>query len=90
MRNPEIQQTKKSIHWHFVKNVHLGVVKGSGLIHLLVTMAANAHDRIPAGELLKGAKVVDYSVIGYQGIANTHEIACTGEESRVMIRPGKC
>ena len=40
---------------------HLGVDKDSGLIHSVVTTAANVHDLIPAAELLHGDDEVVYA-----------------------------
>lgn len=49
--------------------VHIVVDKDSGLIHSVVTTAANVHGLIPAAELLHGGEEVVYADAGYQGIA---------------------
>ena len=46
--------------------VHIGVDKDSGLIHSVVTTAANVHDITPASELLHGDEEVVYGDTGYQ------------------------
>jgi IS5 family transposase len=60
-RDPEMHQTKKGNQWYFGMKVHLGVDKDSGLIHSVVTTAANVHDLIPAAELLHGDDGVVYA-----------------------------
>ena len=47
-RDPEMHQTKKGNQWYFGMKVHIGVDKDSGLIHSVVTTAANVHDLPPA------------------------------------------
>lgn len=43
-RDPEMHQTKKGNQWYFGMKVHIGVDKDSGLIHSVVTTAANVHE----------------------------------------------
>jgi IS5 family transposase len=42
-----MHQTKKDNQWYYGMKVHIGVDKDFGLIHLVVTMAANVHDLTP-------------------------------------------
>jgi IS5 family transposase len=74
-RDPEMHQTKKGNQWYYGMKVHIGVDKHSGLIHSVVTTAANVHDLTPAADLLHGEEEVIYSDAGYQGIAKRTEIA---------------
>jgi IS5 family transposase len=46
-RDPEMHQTKKGNRWYYGMKVHIGVDKDSGLIHAIVTTAANVHDLTP-------------------------------------------
>ena len=69
--------------------IHAGVDKDSGLIHSLVTTAANVHDLTPAAELLHGDEEVVYGDAGYQGIAKRPELVGKTMEFRVAMRPGK-
>jgi IS5 family transposase len=46
-RDPEMHQTKKGNQWSYGMKVHIGVDKDSGLIHSVVTTAANVHDLTP-------------------------------------------
>jgi len=89
-RNPEMHQTKKANQWYFGMKVHAGVDKDSGLIHSVVVTAANVHDLTPAAELLHGDEELVYCDADYQGIAKRPEMAGTGTEFRVAMRPGKC
>jgi IS5 family transposase len=68
-------QTKKGNQLYFGMKVHLGVDKDSGLMHSVVTTAANVHDLTPAAELLHGDEEVAYADAGYQGIAKRCEMA---------------
>jgi transposase, IS5 family len=88
-RDPEMHQTKKGNQWYFGMKIHAGVDKDSGLIHSVVTTAANVHDLTPAAELLQGEEEVVYADAGYQGIAKRPEIAGKSTEFRVAMRPGK-
>jgi IS5 family transposase len=88
-RDPEMHQTKKGNQWYFGMKVHIGVDKDSGLIHSVVTTAANVHDLTQAGELLHGDEAVVYGDSGYQGIAKRPEMAGNSAEFRVAMRPGK-
>ena len=63
-RDPEMHQTKKGNQWYFGMKVHVGVDKDSGLIHSVVTTAANVHDLAPAAELLHGDEEVVYGDAG--------------------------
>ncbi len=88
-RDPEMHETKKGNQWYFAMKVHIGVDKDTGLIHSVVTTAANVHDLTQAGDLLHGDEEVVYGDAGYQGIAKRHEMAGTAAEFRVAMRPGK-
>ncbi len=88
-RDPEMHQTKKGNQWYYGMKVHIGVDKDSGLIHSVVTTAANVHDLITAAELLHGDEEVVYGDAGYQGIAKRPEMAGHSATFRVAMRPGK-
>jgi IS5 family transposase len=96
-RDPEMHQTKKGNQWYhrfaegfaYGMKVHIGVDKDSGLIHSVVTTAANVLDLTTAAELLHGDEEVVYCDAGYQGIAKKPEIVGTAAEFRVGMQPGK-
>jgi transposase, IS5 family len=62
--------------------------KDSGLIHSVVTTAANVHDLTPAAEVLHGDEKVVCGDAGYQGTAKRHEMASKTRTFRVAMRPG--
>ena len=63
-RDLEMHQTKKGNQWYFGMKVHIGVDKDSGLIHSVVTRAANVHGLTPVAELLHGNEEVVYGDSG--------------------------
>ncbi|AFY27341.1 IS5 family transposase [Cyanobium gracile] len=88
-RDPEMHQTKKGQQWYFGMKIHAGVDKDTGLIHSVVTTAANVHDLTPAAELLHGEEEVVYADAGYQGIEKRPEMKGKTASFRVAMRPGK-
>jgi IS5 family transposase len=84
-----MHQTKKGNQWYYGMKVHIGVDKDSGLIHSVVTTAANVHDLTPVAELLHGDEDVVYADAGYQGIAKRTEMAGNSAVFRVAMRPGQ-
>ena len=88
-RDPEMHQTKKGNQWYFGMKIHAGVDKDTGLIHSVVTTAANVHDLTPAAELLHGEEQVVYADAGYQGIGKRPEMAGKSTEFWVAMHPGK-
>jgi IS5 family transposase len=92
-----MHQTKKGNQWYhrfaegfaYGMKVHAGVGKDSGLVHSVVTTAANVHDLTPAAVLLHGDEDVVYGDAGYQGIGKRQEMADTAADFRVARRPGK-
>jgi IS5 family transposase len=53
--------------------IHAAVDKDTGLIHSVVTTAANVHDLTPAAELLHGEEQVVYADAGYQGFVSPED-----------------
>ena len=43
-RDPEMHQNKKGNEWHFGMKAHIGVDAATGLVHSLVSTAANVQD----------------------------------------------
>lgn len=66
-RDPEMHQTKKGNQWHFGMKAHIGVDTDSGLVHTVVTTAANEADIEVADELLHGKETVVHADAGYTG-----------------------
>jgi IS5 family transposase len=88
-RDSEMYQTKKGNHWYYGMKVHIGDDKDSGLIHSVVTTAANVHDLTSAAQLLHGDEEVVYGDAGYQGMAKRPDMAGRAATFRVAMRPGK-
>lgn len=66
-RDPEMHQTQKGNHWYFGMKAHIGVDVDSGLVHTVVTTAANEADIEVVEELLHGKEEVVYADAGYTG-----------------------
>lgn len=66
-RDPEMHQTKKGNQWHFGMKAHIGADVESGLVHTVVTTAANEADIEVVEQLLHGKEEVIYADAGYTG-----------------------
>lgn len=64
-RDPEMHQTKKGNQWYFGMKVHVGTDTKRGLVHSLVTTAANVHDSQMMDDLLHGEEEVVYGDSAY-------------------------
>jgi IS5 family transposase len=63
-----MHQTKKGNQYHFGMKAHIGVDAESGLVHTLVTTAANVHDLTQAQDLLHGEETDVFADSGYRGL----------------------
>lgn len=88
-RDPEMRQTKKGNNYYFGMKAHIGVDAESGLVHTLVTTAANCHDVTQAHALLHGEESVAYGDAGYQGVEKREENLDSDVTWRTAERPGK-
>jgi len=66
-RDPEMHQTKKGNQCYFGMQAHIGVDTDSGLVHTVVTRAANEADIEVVDELLHGKEKVVHADAGYTG-----------------------
>jgi transposase, IS5 family len=66
-RDPEMHQTKKGNQWYFGMKAHIGADVDSGLVHTVVTTAANEADVTQIEDLLHGKEEVVHGDAGYQG-----------------------
>jgi IS5 family transposase len=57
-RNPEMHQTKKGNQWYFGAKAHIGADLEKGVVHTVVSTAANVADIAVAHQLLHGAEKV--------------------------------
>ena len=66
-RDPDAHQTKKGNAWHFGYKAHIGVDRGSGLVHTVKATGANVHDVSMTPELLQGEEETVNGDSGYVG-----------------------
>ncbi|MFT3820149.1 MAG: IS5 family transposase [Rubrivivax sp.] len=85
-RDPQMKQTRKGNNWYFGMKAHIGVDADSGLVHTVVTTAANVNDLNVAGQLLHGRERDVFADAGYQGVHKRPEAA--GPNWYVAMRPG--
>lgn len=66
-RDPDAHSVKKGNQWFFGYKAHIGVDKGSGLVHTVKATGANVHDVTMTSELLTGEENEIYGDSGYTG-----------------------
>lgn len=66
-RDPEMHQTKKGNQWYFGMKAHIGVDEATGLVHTVVTTAANVADVSEVANLLHGKERHVFGDAGYIG-----------------------
>ena len=86
-RDPEMHQAKKGKQWHHGMKAHIGVDAESGLVHSLVSTAANVSDVTQAGALLHGEETDAFGDAGYRGVGKREE--AQGPQWHVAMQPGK-
>ena len=67
-RDPEMHQSKKGNAWHFGMKAHIGVDRDSGLVHTVVSTAANVSDISQTPVLLHGQETELWADAGYVGV----------------------
>lgn len=77
-RDPEAHQAKKGNNWHFGHKAHIGADRDSGLVHTVVTTAANVSDISQAKECVRGCDEEVYLDAGYTGLEKRPEAADEG------------
>ncbi len=86
-RDPEMHQTKKGNEWYFGMKAHIGVDAKTGMVHRVMTTAANVNDLTEAHRLLHGEEQCVWADAGYQGVEKRAENAGMRIEWRVAMRP---
>ena len=88
-RDPEMHQTKKGNQWYFGLKAHIGVDKESGLVHTLVTTAANVSDISQTPALLHGQEEEVWLDAGYVGVEKREDmqtaLAANGQDLKWHI-----
>ena len=67
-RDPDMHQTKKGQQWYFGMKAHIGVDEATGLVHRVVTTAANVADVTQVEHLLHGREKAVFGDAGYTGV----------------------
>jgi transposase, IS5 family len=88
-RDPEMHQTKKGSQWYFGMKAHIGVDADSGLVHTVVTTAANVNDVTQAHALQHGDETDVHGDSGYQGADKRDEAKDQKARWHVAMKPGK-
>ena len=88
-RDPEMHQTKKGNQWHFGVKAHIGVDEESGLVHTVITTAANVSDISQTSALLHGQEEEVGADAGYVGVEKREDmkeaLASNGQEVKWRI-----
>lgn len=88
-RDPEMHSTRKGNQYYFGAKVHIGVDTESGLVHTVVTTAANVSDVSQVVNLLHGEEEEVGADAGYVGVTKREEIqeaqACRAQEIKWRI-----
>ncbi|WP_202844159.1 IS5 family transposase [Luteimonas saliphila] len=73
-RDPEMYQTKKGNQWFFGMKAHIGVDRDSGLVHTVLSTAANVADVTQTDKLLHRKEQSVYGDAGYTGADKRGEV----------------
>ncbi len=88
-RDPEMHQVKKGNQWYFGMKAHIGVDADTGVVHSLMTTAANVADITQVPRLLHGAETRVWGDAGYEGVARRPEHQGRRIHWQVARRPGQ-
>ena len=90
-RDPEMHQTKKGNQWYHGMKAHVGADADSGLVHSVVTTAANVHDVTQAHALLHGEETDAFGDSGFRGVDKREEIQTRHPNVNwhIAMMPGK-
>lgn len=82
-RDPEMRQTRKGNQWYFGMKAHIGADRDSGLVHTVVSTAANVSDLSQAAALLHGSEIQVHADAGYIGVEKREDIAKADPGGRI-------
>jgi IS5 family transposase len=88
-RDPEMHSVAKGNQWFFGMRCHIGVDAASGLVHSVVSTAANVHELNTAADRLHGEERLIYGDAGHIGIEKREEFRDCDAEFRVAMKPGQ-
>ena len=73
-RDPEMHQAKKGNQWYFGMKAHIGADEQSGLVHTVVSTAANVSDISQTANLIHGEEDCVGAAAGYVGATKREEV----------------
>ena len=73
-RDPDMHQARKGNQWYFGMKAHIGADDESGLVHTVVSTAANVSDISQTAELLHGEETRVGADAGYVGVTKREEV----------------
>jgi transposase, IS5 family len=90
-RDPQMHQTKRGNQWYFGLKAHIGADEQSGLVHTVVSTAANVSDISQTANLMHGKEQVVGADAGYVGAQKREEVqqALRDNEQQVAWRIAK-
>ena len=88
-RDPEMHSVAKGNQWFFGMRCPIGVDAASGLVHSVVSTAANVHELNTAAERLHGEEKVVYGDSGHLGIEKREAFQDSACQFRIGMRPGQ-
>jgi IS5 family transposase len=88
-RDPEMHSVAKGNPWFFGMRCHIGVDAASGLVHSMVTIAANVHELNTAAERTHREEHVIYGDTGHIGIEKRDAFKDCEAEMRIAMKPGE-
>lgn len=88
-RDPEMHSVAKGNQWFFGMRCHIGVDAASGLVHSVVSTAANVHELNTAADRIHGEERVIYGDSGHIGIEKREAFKDCDAEMRIAMKPGQ-
>ncbi|NQV09820.1 MAG: IS5 family transposase [Cyanobacteria bacterium] len=88
-RDPEMHSVAKGNQWFFGMRCHIGVDATSGLVHSVVSTAANVHELNTAADCIHGEERVIYGDAGHIGIEKRDAFKDCAAEMRIAMKPGQ-
>ena len=86
-RDPEMHSMAKGNQWFFGMRCHIGVDAASGLVHSVVSTAANVHELNTAADRVHGEERVIYGDSGHIGIEKREAFKDCETEMRIAMKP---
>jgi transposase, IS5 family len=82
-RDPDMHQTKKGNQWYFGMKAHIGTDRDSGIVHTVISTAANISDISQTVGLLHGSETQVHADAGYVGVEKREEIVTKDPTGRI-------